>query len=170
MRRTMAMGLCAAALWAAPGFAEGLRVLCTTFPVYQIARNVAEGRVGTVVDLLLPAGMGCPHNYALTPADMRKLARADVLLANGLGLEEFLGAPTARANRKLRVVEVAAGIGDLIALEGDGHGHDCGEHGHEHHGHGGWNPHLFASPRMSAKLALNVAGEFSKLDPGGAGT
>jgi ABC-type Zn uptake system ZnuABC Zn-binding protein ZnuA len=38
---------------------------------------------------------------------------------------------------------------------------------HGHH-HGGVNPHLFASPRMAAKLALNIAAGLSKFDPEGA--
>ena len=43
------------------------------------------------------------------------------------------------------------------------------EHGHHHH-HAGVNPHLFASPRMTAKLAMNIAAELSKADPNGAAT
>ena len=43
------------------------------------------------------------------------------------------------------------------------------EHGHHHH-HTGVNPHLFASPRMTARLAMNIATELSKVDPNGAAT
>ena len=35
------------------------RVLCTTFPIYQITRNVTQGRDAVTVSLLLPAELGC---------------------------------------------------------------------------------------------------------------
>ena len=162
----LAMALCAATSWGA-----ATNVLCTVFPIYQITRNVAEGRAGVEVQLLLPAAFGCPHDYALTPRDMHRLARADVLVVNGLGLEEFLGAPVETANPRLRIVDASSGIDGVIEVaDEDGHGVEC-EHDHEgEHGHAGGNPHLFASPRMSAKLAMNLAAELSKVDPEGAGT
>ena len=39
---------------------KSLRVLCTTFPIYQITRNVAQGRSAVHVDLMVPAQLGCP--------------------------------------------------------------------------------------------------------------
>ena len=61
-----------------------LKLLATTFPMHQLARRVVEGQAGIQLSLLLPAQAGCPHDYALTPQDMRKLTDADVLLVNGL--------------------------------------------------------------------------------------
>ena len=158
-----------------------LNVLCTTFPIHQIARNVAQGRAGVDLQLMLPAGMGCPHDYALTPQDMRKLAAADVLVVNGLGLEEFLGAPVRTANPDIETIDSSAGIQDLLeyahehaeAEEDHDHeaeaDHDHAEYDHGHHHHAGVNPHLFASPRQAARIALNVAAGLSKADPEGAG-
>ena len=160
------------ALGATVAFAE-LNVLCTTFPVHQIARNVAQGREGVALQLMLPAGMGCPHDYALTPQDMRKLASADVLVVNGLGLEEFLDAPVLAANPGIEIVDSSAGIPDLLEYAHDPHEAED-EHGHEDHDHAhpheGVNPHLFASPRQAARIALNVAAGLSKADPDGAAT
>ena len=150
-----------------------LNVLCTTFPIYQIARNVAQGRAGVDLQLMLPAGMGCPHDYALTPQDLRKIAAADVLVVNGLGLEEFLGAPVLAANPGIEIVDSSAGIRDLLEYAHDPHeaederGHEDHDHAHPHEG---VNPHLFASPRQAARIALNVAAGLSKADPEGAGT
>jgi zinc/manganese transport system substrate-binding protein/zinc transport system substrate-binding protein len=154
--------------------ASGSDVLCTTFPLYQITRNVSQGRNGVNVGLLLPASLGCPHHYSLTPQDMQKLARADVLVVNGLGMEEFLGAPVKKANPRLRVVDSSVGIEGVLQYAGDddhahADGHDHAEaHDHAHHHHAGANPHLFASPRMAAVLAENIAAGLSKADPEGA--
>lgn len=103
-------------------------LLATTFPIYQIVRNVAQGRQGVRVELMLPSQMGCPHDYMLTPQDMKKLARADILVVNGLGMEEFLGAPVRKANPQIEVVDSSVGITDLIQYAQE----SCC---HEHHHH-----------------------------------
>ncbi|MDD5679477.1 MAG: zinc ABC transporter substrate-binding protein [Kiritimatiellae bacterium] len=159
------------------------QILCTTFPMYQITRNVAQGSDAVEVQLLLPASLGCPHNYALTPQDMQKLGGTRVLIVNGLGLEEFLGAPVQKANADLVVVDSSSGIKELLqyhdpdhdhdgeakheAHEADKDEHESGETEHEHH-HSGTNPHLFASPRMAAHLAGTIAAGLARVDPDGA--
>nr|WP_320011068.1 zinc ABC transporter substrate-binding protein [uncultured Desulfobulbus sp.] len=140
--------------------AEATRqVLASTFPIYQITRNITQGIEGISLELMIPAGLGCPHDYALTPQDMRKLAKADLLIINGLGLEEFLGAPLKKANAKLQVIDSSRGITPL-PMPGDEE-HDEHHDGHaeteaEHHHHAGPNPHLFASPAMAALLTENI--------------
>lgn len=108
------------ALAAAQASAQ-LRILSTTFPIYQIARNVVGTEQSVALELMLPPSLGCPHDYALTPRDMRKLARADILIVNGHGLEEFLGAPVRKANEELRLLDSSAGITELLELEPDPH-------------------------------------------------
>lgn len=161
------------------GFAETqkLTVLASTFPIYQITRNVTHGRDGIDVKLLIPSQLGCPHNYALTPQDMQKLEQADIFAINGLGMEEFLGSPVEKANPKLKIIDSSTGIKGLLQFTTQpehAHHHDEHEkhhdadkdvHHHGKHGHTGINPHLFASPRMTAQIALNIANSLSKADP-----
>jgi len=154
-----------------PGARAGektLRVLATTFPVYQLTRNITAGAGGIEVDLMIPAEMGCPHDYALTPQDMRKLTQADVLVVNGLGLEEFLGAPVHKANPKLRLIDSSQGIGQILrsAEETPEPAHKDGHD--DHRRDSGPNPHLFASPRMAALMAGNIARSLAVLHPAGA--
>jgi zinc transport system substrate-binding protein len=166
-----------------------LEILTSTFPIYQITRNVTKGWDGVNVSLMIPAQLGCPHDYALKPQDMQKLSKADVLVINGLGMEEFIGTPVKKANSKLRIMDSSIGIKDILNYtemgehehapheaehEGENHkkpAHE-GEHAHEHahgdHHHAGANPHLFASPRMVALLAVNIAAGLSGIDPAGA--
>ena len=118
--------------------AEPLQVLCTTFPIYQITRNVTEGSDKVAVSLLIPASLGCPHHYSLTPQDMQKLAKADIMIINGLGMEEFLGAPVAQANPNMRIIDSSQGIEDLLRYDGHDHGdheYEHAAHGHSHHDH-----------------------------------
>lgn len=172
-----------------------LRILATTYPVYLLARNVVQSNPAAQVDLLIPAQTGCPHDYALTPKDMQKLAQADVLLLNGLGLDDFMLKALPSIKPGLIVVDSSAGITPLKEdnahedgdEDHDGHegghedhdGHDhAARHGHEesahghgghdhghHHDHGGVNPHAFASPRLAAVMVKNMAQGLAKADP-----
>lgn len=165
MRKTIAgiVFLMTVTLLCGAAFAQ-TRVLATTFPVYQIVRNVVRNVPGMEVRLMLPAQAGCPHDYALTPQDMGKLSQADVLVVNGLGMEAFLGSPSARSKKELRTVDASKGISGLLPYTDEETAHE----GHEGHHHGGMNPHLFASPRMAAQMARSIAGQLADLDPGNA--
>lgn len=154
--RTGAAALLAALCLGAPP-ADARNVLCTTFPLHLFTRAIVQGREGVQVERLLPASLGCPHHYSLTPHDMRRLAEADVLVINGLGLEEFLGAPLRRANPTLRVIDSSRGAGTLPLPEDAPHGTRAAA-----------NPHLFASPRRAAQLVLHIAAELAREDPEGA--
>jgi ABC-type Zn uptake system ZnuABC Zn-binding protein ZnuA len=144
--------------------------LCTTFPIFQITRNIVGQESHVQVQLLLPAALGCPHDYALTPQDMQNLLHANALIVNGLGMEEFLGALVNNANPDLTVIDSSTGITEFLKYtdpDGDDHGHHDGEvagKGHDHD-HTGPNPHLFTSPRQTARLATNIAAALAKFDP-----
>lgn len=145
-----------------------LKVLASTFPVFQITRNITRGAAAIEVELMIPASLGCPHDYALTPQDMRKLAAADVLVINGLGLEEFLGAPVQKANPGLVVIDSSRGIEEVLHYDdAEEHGEEAERHHHQHddHGEGQVNPHLFASPRMAALMAESIAQALAERHP-----
>jgi len=136
-----------------PAGAGELRVLASFLPMYLFTRNVAGDTPGVIVDLMLPASLGCPHDYALTPGDMRKIAAADLFIANGYGMEEFLGAPVRKANPRIRIVETAEGVRPIRAEEG---------------GHGGINPHTWVSPRNAILQVRNIEKALSAASPGNA--
>ncbi|GAB1254000.1 metal ABC transporter substrate-binding protein [Desulfovibrio falkowii] len=172
-----------------------LRVLATTYPVYLLARNVAQAQPHVQVDLLIPAQTGCPHDYALSPGDMKKLAEADVLLLNGLGMDDFLQKALSAGKPGLVVVDSSEGVIPLRSAgagaehadhdhdhDDSGHGahshaehashsHGPEAHGHEHghahghHHHGGLNPHAFTSPRQASIMVGNMARGLAKADP-----
>ncbi len=67
-----------------------LRVVSTFFHLYLFTKNVVGDQSGVLAELLLPASMGCPHDYSLSPGDIKKISRADLVIVNGLRMEEFL--------------------------------------------------------------------------------
>ena len=88
---------------------EPLRVVTSFYPVYVAALNVTVGVPGVEVHNLTSPHIGCLHDYQLTAGDVRQLADADLLLANGAGMERFLG-KVKDQSPSLRVVEASEGI------------------------------------------------------------
>jgi ABC-type Zn uptake system ZnuABC Zn-binding protein ZnuA len=125
-------------------------------------RNVVGDAPGVTVASMLPASLGCPHDYALTPGDMKKIASSDLFVANGLGMEEFLGEPVRRANPKIRIVETAQGVRPIRE------GHDDparGAHSPEGHDHGEVNPHTWVSPRNAILQVREIEKALSAARP-----
>lgn len=147
LNRSKLVLLCAwaAIFWslAAVGFAQSppLRVVTTFYPVYVAALNVVNEAPGVEVSLLAPPHVGCLHDYQITPDDLRRLADADILLANGAGMETFLD-KLAAGRPDLRIVMVSDGIPLL-----DG------------------NPHVWVSPPGARLQLANIARALSEADP-----
>jgi ABC-type Zn uptake system ZnuABC Zn-binding protein ZnuA len=70
-----------------PPASQKLTVLAIEPFLADITANVAGDRVE--VQSLIPSGVD-PHSFELTPQDVAKLEKADVLVLNGGGLEQFL--------------------------------------------------------------------------------
>lgn len=138
---------------------ERLRIVCSFLPVYVMTQNVAEGVPGVVVQNLLPANVGCPHNYSLTPTDVAALEKADVLVITGLGMEEFLlESPT--VNRPdLQVIDACSGIEPIIE-------HFAGtelKEGHTNDKHL-VNPHAWVSPIVAAQMVRTIGASLAEID------
>ena len=71
-------------------------VLVTTFPIYQIVRNVVQDRQGVQVKPMLPSQIGYPHDYALTPQDIQKAARPTFWSSMAWAWKNFLARQSKR--------------------------------------------------------------------------
>lgn len=121
---------------------EALDVLCSFFPMYVFTKNVVGETPGVNVQLMLPPEMGCPHDYDLTPNDMKKIASADVYVMNGAGLEAFPVDQILKANPDVVVIDTSKNIDHIHADhdhdhnhkgdEAHDHAHDDEKDGHEH--------------------------------------
>lgn len=158
--RVRALACAVAALLAGAGDARAeapkLHVLATFLPMYVFTKNVIGSRANVAVDLMLPAGLGCPHDYALSPGDMKKIATADLLIANGMGMEAFLGETVHEANPKLRIIDTSAAAGIEPVRSGSPEDH-------------GRNPHVWVSPRRAAAQVRAIGEALAQADPEGAG-
>ena len=154
--------------------AEFLTVNCTTYPVWLFTRQITGGVKNVRTELMIPAGTGCPHEYVLTPADMRKLGTKNLIVVrNGLGLDDFVLRPLQKMNPKAPVINACEGLAVLKSEcscrhdhhhdHGHHHDHDS-DHHHDHDHHHG-NPHLFASPDTALGMVGNIVNGMCKADP-----
>ena len=110
-----------------------LKVVATT----TIVGDVVDQIGGQLIDLsiLLPVGTD-PHAFDPTPQDVAKMTEADIVFANGAGLEDFLESMIESAGAKDKVVHVSDGI-ELMAGghhdEHEGEKHHDEDEGEEHH-------------------------------------
>ena len=96
-----------------------------------------------------------PHDHEATPADLTKLARADVVVLNGAGYDGWAQKAQLDEGRQ-RIVKASSLMG--IADSQDDHDHEEGE-GHHHH-HGTVNPHLWFSPAAVLKMSEAITSAY----------
>ncbi len=113
---------------------RGKIVVVVSLPILEdFVEQVGGDRVE--VQCLVPAGMDM-HAYEASPADVARVASADVVVVNGLGLEAWIDKLISHSGFKGPVV--VASNGSKI-LEGDGEEHH--HHGHAHEGDGDEHDH-----------------------------
>lgn len=144
---------------------DKLRVLATTSIVADVVRQVGGDYVQATT--LLPLGTD-PHTFEPRPQDAAAIAEAQIVFANGAGLEEFLEPLLENAGATEKLVEVSAGI-ELIAFEGEEEHHhegeaEHGQEGEEHH-HEGGDPHTWMDPNNVLVWVDNIAAALSAADP-----
>lgn len=155
--------LAALAFWPGKRDAAGsdgtLRIVCTFLPVYVFTQNVVGDTPGVDVQLLIERDVGCPHSYSLSGRDLKTLARADLLVANGLGAEPFLERVT--RGQKLKVLTISDDcdvIHNTLGVEpspDEADRADKAQPGEDHTGHGCEHDHTVA-PSGSAAVAADA--------------
>ena len=66
---------------------DAVKVVTTTTVFADIVQNVGGSRVAA--SSIIPPGVG-PEDYEPKPDDAKKLADADLIVSNGVGLDDFL--------------------------------------------------------------------------------
>jgi zinc transport system substrate-binding protein len=129
------LGICGAS-------AKPLEILTSFYPMYVSTLNVVGDTPGVKVACLTEPFVGCLHDYSLTAGDMKKLARADVFVANGAGMESFID-KAVKQSPSLKVVEASKGM--KLAFEG--------------------NPHVWVGISGAIGQVENIASGLAKADP-----
>jgi zinc transport system substrate-binding protein len=137
-----------------------LAVLTSFAPIHSLTLNVAGDAAD--VSVLIPPATG-PHDYSFSPSDLAKIARADVLILNGVGLESWLDKGVKAAGKPdLRIVDSSRGI-DLIT--GIQMRNLAGTKSEPDPDAGGPNPHIWLSPRNAIQQVKNICEGLAASDP-----
>ena len=97
------------------GDGDGVKVVATTTMLGDIARNVVGD--GGSVEVLLPIGAD-PHGFQPSSSQVSAIYEADLVIANGLGLEEGLADVLAAASADgVNVLEVAGDVDPVSFID-----------------------------------------------------
>lgn len=133
---------------------DPLRVVTTIQPLKLIAHDLVGGAdleaIITVEALLTPDQS--PHGFEPSPSQMALLQRADVVILNGLGLDDWAKRGAARGSR---VIVFA----DAVGIDAHDHHHHHHDHHDCDHHHGPVDEHLWLDPVLVGRFAEACAAE-----------
>ena len=128
---------------------DDMLVVASILPLADFARQVGGDHVQ--VETLVPPGAS-PHTYELTPAQLRSISRARLLVLNGVGLEYWADDIVSAANNPdLVIVNTSEGL-TIMAGDEDGIA---------------GNPHVWLSPLNAIHQVEMIRDALIKADPSG---
>ena len=146
-----------------PGDPDTLAVVASFFPMYDFTRKIAGDRAD--VRLMVPAGSD-PHTWEPTAADIADLARSDLFVYSGAGMEHWAeDVIAAAANEGLQVLEASEGI---ELRSGEHTNHDDEKPAADDHD--GMDPHVWLSPANAKIQMANIRDALIAADPDGTET
>ncbi|MCI8660358.1 MAG: zinc ABC transporter substrate-binding protein [Lachnospiraceae bacterium] len=135
------------------------KVVVTLFPYYDFVRQIAGDNVE--LTLVIPAGMDS-HSFEPTPADMRTIQNADILICNGGGMEHWLSQVLeATDTSHMRIVTMM----DYVDVVEEELVEGMEVEDHEHHGETEYDEHIWTSPVNAMKLASVIGQLLEEQDP-----
>lgn len=169
--RATAVILCAAMVFSLTACSSGkiesesdkLRVVCTLFVPYDFVREIAGDRVD--LTLLLPPGMES-HSYDPTPADMKAVSNADLLIRVGENMETWSAKLFDKSTGAGEYLDIASEMG--LRLAAHEHEHEHGhedEHEHEHEYEEGFvDAHIWTDPVYAQGMVKVITDALCRLD------
>lgn len=167
--RAAALFLCAAMLFSLAACSSGktdtaggkLRVVCTLFVPYDFVREIAGDKVD--LTLLLPPGMES-HSYDPTPADMKAVGNADLLIRVGENMETWSAKLFDKSTGAKAYLDIASEMGLRLAAHEHEHGHEH-EHEHEREAEQGLvDAHIWTDPVYAQGMVKVIADALCRLD------
>lgn len=139
-------------VWGRPSMAQSPKVqpytVVTTFSILKdLAQQIGGDRVQ--VEVLVPAGEEV-HSYQPKPSDVRSLQRAQLIFANGLGLDDWISRMAASAHFQGPVILLGENLGLRKGTPGEA-----------------VDPHVWQDVSLVRQYVRQMASAFSKLDPAG---
>lgn len=162
--------LCACGEAPAESGGEGLDIVCTVFPAYDFAREIAGEKAN--VTLLVPPGSET-HSFEPTPQDIIRIENCDLLICNGGESETWLEEILAGREKDIPSLIMMDCVDALEEETKEGmqtteHSHEEHEEhdGHEEHEHEEeYDEHVWTSPVNASLIVSALCDRLSAIDP-----
>lgn len=152
----LTLGACGLSQENTPQEDAKLSIVTTFYPIAFFTEALAGGRAEITV--LTPAGTE-PHDYEPSATQVAMMESADLVIAQGVGLEPWITDFKKNLNEAgVSIFEVTSKM-DLLPIEE--------AHEEEDHHHGEWDPHTWLDPILTVQMVENIRDELIALDPEG---
>ena len=166
----LSFSLCACGEAPAESGGEGLDIVCTVFPAYDFAREIAGEKAN--VTLLVPPGSEA-HSFEPTPQDIIRIENCDLLICNGGESETWLEEILAGREKDIPSLIMMDCVDALEEETKEGmqtteHSHEEHEErdGHEEHEHEEeYDEHVWTSPVNASLIVSALCDRLSAIDP-----
>lgn len=146
------------ALWGcvAQSPSNGISIVCTAFPQYDIARQITEGTDASLTMLIKPGSEA--HSYEPTPNDRIKIDECDLFIGIGGVSEAWAETVLSSGEKKTKVLNITDSV-ELLDTAG-----------HDGHGHSEKDEHVWTSPKNTVKITQDICDVLCEISPKNAKT
>lgn len=113
-------------------------ITASFYPLFVMLENICDG-ADAHISMLAPSDTGCLHDYQLTTKDMQAISKSDIIVVNGLGMEDFID----KVLEEKKDSTIVAGEGFLTVDD---------------------NPHIWVSIAGAIYEVRNIADRLCELD------
>lgn len=127
--------------------ADAIHVVATTTILADIVRQIGGTRL--IVTSLVPKG-GEVHTFDPRPSSLRAVAQAELVVRNGLGLDDWLAGLVTDTGSTAPILAAAEDLPNVTYIRAED---------------GVVNPHVWLNPRYAAAMATRIKGALEGVDP-----
>ena len=135
-----------------------LQIVCSCFPAYDFAREIAGDRAQ--ITLLLKPGAEV-HSYEPSPKDIIRIQESDLFICNGGESEEWVESLIDDDTNVIYMMDCVDAVEEsdegIYSAEHDGHEHEETE----------LDEHVWTSPLNAVKIARRICDELCEVDKDG---
>lgn len=143
------------------GSSEEPVAVATTTQLGSVVSQIATCAGATSATVMGPGDD--PHDFSASPAQVAQMARAKLVITNGLGLEQGLDKSIRNAKSDgASVFEVAPALDPIDFGAEDARQAEAGAPGHEGHQHGAKDPHFWLDAARMARGADLIGQELAR--------
>ena len=126
---------------------ENFKITTSFYPMYIIALNLTKDAKNIELNNMTDSSIGCLHNYTLTTNDLKKIQESDILVINGLGLEENILNTVNKTNSNIKVIDSSDNIDEKDIISGNN-----------------VNPHIWTSINLYKNQVKTISENLINLD------